>query len=69
MAVNPPIPKIQLFQNFTLKIHDQGPVCGQSYLKNVPWTSKVKVMTKVKTDGYIWGVFCEFKIWYSETCL
>ena len=57
MSIVPPIPEIQLFQIWPWKstvnaIH----ACGQSYSKVWPWKYKAKVKTKVKIDGYIWGL-------------
>ena len=63
--IGPPIPKIQLFQNFTMKTHGKCYACDQSYLKIWPWRFDAKVMTKIKTDGYIWGQLLRSQVWKS----
>ena len=40
MPIRPPIPKIQLFQNLTTKIHGRGHVCGQKWRLHL--TSKIQ---------------------------
>ena len=36
---------------------------GRYSYKNLPWKPKVKVMAKVRTDGYIWGLVFN---WYVD---
>ena len=41
------------------------PFLRYSFLKIWPWKSKVKVMTKAKTNGYIWGLVFNRYIHFS----
>ena len=50
------IPKLQLLQNLTTKIHGQGHACGQRSRSHLTLKIKVKVMAKVKSTGQIWGL-------------
>ena len=51
----PSYSEIQLFQNFTMKIHGQGHVWSKVKVTFDLQNSKVKVMVKVKPIGHIWG--------------
>ena len=41
------------------------PFLRYSYLKILPWKSKVKVMANVKINGYNWGLMFKWHIHFS----
>ena len=56
--------------NHLTSISSIGPAMPEIQLfKNWPWKSKIKVMAKVKTNGYIWGLVFNPYVCFSDHCV